>query len=286
LEKPTPAALKKEKSKPTSLNLHKAKDDRSSGSRTASFLSALRSPKSKSVKGVSISSPMLTPQSASFPRQPETPSLNAIPARQYAPGAPPPVPMDHLSIGMARSRASAAQISPDNSPESVQSIDERIGAQLDMRNARGGSRDYDPESATSEHSRAPLVGLPSSPKPGATFGSSLPTSPKPGASFSRQNAPSAVRTGGSLPLRAYEPALVSPSTAPQTTQTVFQRTGPLTPMTGRTPGTGVPYTPYQPFTPCIPVTPSLVTKEERKRMRKMVPKTPTMDMVQSSDEVW
>jgi hypothetical protein len=299
IEKPAPATLaKKERSKPASLNLSSAKEERSTGSKTSSLLSVLRSPKKKSVKGVSISSPILTPQSASFPRHSDASSMGAIPPRQYANlPAPPPVPYsDHVSIGMARTRGSIANLTPDQSPESVQSIDERIGAQLDFRQNYSQGRvvsqhvtqDPDPESATSEHSQVPLVGLPRSPKPNATFGTStLPLSPRPGASFSRPNAPSAVRTGGSLPLRAYEPALTSPSAVPQMTkQTVFERKGPLSPMSARTPGTSMPYSPYQPFTPCMPMTPSLVTKEERKRMKKMVPKTPTMELVQNPDDVW
>jgi hypothetical protein len=36
----------------------------------------------------------------------------------------------------------------------------------------------------------------------------------------------------------------------------------------------------------MPMTPSLVTKEERKRMRKMVPKTPTLEMVRSDEDIW
>lgn len=221
--------------------------------------------------------------------------MGSIAPRHYAPPPPPPpVPSDQGSVGVARTRASAAQ---DVSPQSVQSIDERIGAQLDARQNGGGGggggravsqaiTEPDPESAVSDHSQVPLVGLPSSPKPGATF-PSLPSSPKPGATFQRANAPSAVRTGGALPLRAYEPALTSPSATTQTTkQTVFERKGPLSPMGARTPGTAVPYSPYQPYTPCIPVTPSLVTKEDRKRMRKMVPKTPTLEMVRSADDIW
>jgi hypothetical protein len=117
---------------------------------------------------------------------------------------------------------------------------------------------------------------------GATF----PISPKPGMSFSRPNAPSAVRTGGALPLRAYEPALSSPS-AQNVKQTTFERTMPLSPGQ-RTPWTGapVPYTPYQPFSPVVPVTPSLVTRADRKRMRQLQPKTPTMEMVSNAEDLW
>jgi hypothetical protein len=34
------------------------------------------------------------------------------------------------------------------------------------------------------------------------------------------------------------------------------------------------------------MTPSLVTKEDRKRMKRLVPKTPTLTMVQNPDDVW
>jgi hypothetical protein len=34
------------------------------------------------------------------------------------------------------------------------------------------------------------------------------------------------------------------------------------------------------------MTPSLVTKEDRKRMRRMEPKTPTVEMVMSADDIW
>ncbi|KAH7157616.1 hypothetical protein B0J13DRAFT_174775 [Dactylonectria estremocensis] len=210
-----------------------------------------------------------------------------------APGVtPPPVPTDQVPFGAVYSKP-PAPATPDISPQSVQSIDERIGSQLPVsqthtRNASLAPTEVDPESATSEHSQAHLVGLPSSPKPGARF-PTLPSSPKPGQTFQRSNTPSAVRTGGALPLRAYEPAMTSPNVVGQTTkQTVFERRGPLSPSGAMTPYTAgaVPYSPYQPFTPCMPMTPSLVTKQDRKRMKRMVPKTPTLNMVQSSDEVW
>lgn len=283
---------KKEKNKPSSLNLSRANEEKTQ-SKTSSFFNALRSPKKKNMKGLNISSPIMTPQSATFPRQ-DGQELDAMTPRHYAPSAHPPLPLDQRSMHSSATRNSGAVVPltpPDVSPESIQSIDERIGAQFGSRlgSQYGGSQaptEVEPPSATSTHSQAPLVGLPSSPKPGATF-PSLPSSPKPGARFQRPNAPSAVRTGGALPLRAYEPSLSSPSAVNHTTkQTVFERRGPLSPG-GRTPMTaGVPYSPYQPFTPLVPITPSLVTKEDRKRMKRMVPKTPTVDMVKSSDDMW
>jgi hypothetical protein len=289
LDKPTATLTKKERTKPASLNLSAAKEDRTQ-SRTSSILSALRSPKKKTVKGINISSPIMTPKSATFPR-PEAQEMNIIPPRHYAPPPPPPIPTDQIRFG-AQVRNSGAPLTPDMSPQSVQSIDERIGSQLGpythSRNMSQAPTEADPESATSEHSQVPLVGLPSSPKPGARF-PSLPLSPKPGATFQRPNPPSAVRTGGTLPLRAYEPALGSPSAIAHTTkQTVFERKGPLSPSGNMTPYTAsaVPYSPYQPFTPCVPMTPSLVTKDDRKRMKRMMPKTPTMEMVRSSEDIW
>ncbi|PTB68961.1 hypothetical protein BBK36DRAFT_1112916 [Trichoderma citrinoviride] len=279
---------KKSKSKPAGLNLAAAKEEKSQ-SKTSALFSSLLSPKKKTAKGISISSPIMTPMSGTFPQH-ESREMSAIPPRHYAPAPPPPIPTDQVPYGAANTR-SGAPITPDISPQSIQTIDERIGASLDRANRSRASLQYterDPESATTENSQSPLVGLPSSPRPGSTF-PSLPSSPRPGASFSRPNPPSAVRTGGTLPLRAYEEQLGSPYVTAQTTkQTVFERTGPLSPGGGRTPftGTAVPYSPYQPFTPCVPITPGLVTKEDRKRMKRMVPKTPTTELVKSSEEIW
>jgi hypothetical protein len=181
----------------------------------------------------------------------------------------------------------------------------------DVSTATSSGGDREPVSATSERSTSNLVGLPASPRPGVTrFPSdlSLPASPRPGqqsfqipppntnsstSSFPRPSG-SAVREGGALPLRAYEPSISSPTAASYATkQTVFTRAapGPLSPgmQTGmRTPWTGapVPYTPYQPFSPVVPITPSVVTRADRKRMKRLEPKTPTVEMVRSTDELW
>ncbi|KAI0379016.1 hypothetical protein F5Y04DRAFT_139130 [Hypomontagnella monticulosa] len=296
---PKQGILKRGKNKPASLDLQAGAEKPQS--RASSILSAFKSPRKKNVKGISISSPIMTPMSGTFPRHEEE-EMSAIPPRHYAPASPPPIPMDQPPYPRA-SRQHGSVVAPitppDISPESTQSIDERLG------HMRSNSQytEPDPVSAVSERSTAPLVGLPSSPKPGVNRFPSLPASPKPGStfptspreqsfspreqSFSRPNAPSAVRTGGTLPLRAYEPALSSPST--QTTkQTTFERTTPLSPSGLRTPWTGapVPYSPYQPFSPVVPITPSLVTKADRKRMKQLMPKTPTMEMVRNDDEVW
>jgi len=101
-----------------------------------------------------------------------------------------------------------------------------------------------------------------------------------------------MRQGGGLPLRAYESAEMKSPRSIMFQKTVFERANPLsptTPFTGmNTPYTGaaVPYSPYQPFTPVIPMTPRLVTREDRKRLKRFEPKTPTLEMVPSQDEVW
>lgn len=343
------SGFRREKNKPASLNLSKGEKTQS---RTSSILSALKSPlgkKKPQVQGMSISSPIMTPMSSTFPPQYAGEEMSSIPPRQYAPARPPPVPMDSAtapgpalaSFSQRRNTGHIAPLTPpDLSPESTQSIDERLGGtaaaksqnldaqrsgdiseedEEDQQRELGGAQPHaittntahsrhvsaatteaDPMSAVSESSQAPLVaaagprlsGLPTSPKPGVNRFPSLPASPKPGASFSRPNAPSAVRTGGMLPLRAYEPALMSPGTYDRTVkQTVFERAGPMSPggmHTARTPMTGnpVPYSPYQPFSPVVPITPSLVTKADRKRMKRLEPKTPTLQMVKSDDELW
>ncbi|KAK6078264.1 hypothetical protein SCUP234_06262 [Seiridium cupressi] len=290
---PTPSSqksgfLRKGKNKPANLDLNSPEPEKTQ-SRASSILSALKSPRGKksSVKGISISSPIMTPMSGTFPRQ-EGEEMETIPPRHYAPAPPPPVPADQYPYMSRRTTRPVEPLTPpDMSPESTMSIDERLGAEYGHnRNISEAPTEGDPVSAVSERSTAPLVGLPSSPKPSVTRFPSLPSSPKPGTTFQRGNAPPAIRTGGSLPLRAYEPSLASPST--QTTkQTVFER-APLSPSGLRTPFTGaaVPYSPYQPYTPVVPMTPSLVTKADRKRMRALQPKTPTLQMVKSEDDIW
>ncbi|KZZ97499.1 hypothetical protein AAL_03463 [Moelleriella libera RCEF 2490] len=278
---------KKDRAKPAGLHINSTHDGKTQ-SRTSSFFSSLRSPFKKEIKGTNISSPLMTPQSATFPRF-ESRELGMASPRRYTPAPPPPIPVGQIS-STAQARGSGAPPTPDMSPQSTQSIDERITSLIGAPRNRKMSAtlsEVDIPSATSEHSQATLVGLPSPTMRSAPF-PSLPSSPKPGATFSR-SPPSAVRTGGKLPLRAYEPALNSPSLGSHNTkQTVFERKGPLAAGGAMTPMTAgaVPYSPYQPFTPLVPVTPSLVTREDRKRMKRLVPKTPTTEMVQSSDDIW
>ncbi|KAK3381476.1 hypothetical protein B0H63DRAFT_206083 [Podospora didyma] len=315
--------VRKEKNKPMSLNL--AKDEKTQ-SRGSSILSFLKSPrKNKHAQNISISSPIMTPMSGTFPRQ-EDQEMNAMAPRHYAPPPMPPMPPSN-DLPFRRTNSNHMP-TPDISPISTQSIDERIDSAVarqpprssqipwretredkddsshsrDVSQATSASGDVEPVSAGSEKSTSGLVGLPTSPKPGVNrFPSfdTLPTSPKPGSTFSRANrslapvntnATTAVRAGGALPLRAYEPSISSPTASASTyKQTVFTRAapGPLSPGM-RSPWTGapVPYTPYQPFSPVIPITPSLVTREDRKRMKRLEPKTPTVEMVKGTDEIW
>ena len=85
----------------------------------------------------------------------------------------------------------------------------------------------------------------------------------------------------------------SPSFSYSTKTTVLERTNPLSPglTTGGGPRTpwsagAVPYSPYQPFTPMMPITPRLVTKADRKAMKKAMPKTPVLEMIKSEDDLW
>lgn len=208
--------LKKERNKPTSLNL--ARDDKAQ-SRSSSIFSFLKSPRKNKMgaAGMSISSPIMTPMSGTFPRHDDQ-EMNAIQPRHYAPPAPPPV---HSDLPFRRAAASAGGSShlptPDISPVSTQSIDSRIDAAVGLppsratrreqreREGRGNDRlpsayhardisstatstaggDHEPVSASSEQSTSKLVSRPSlplSPRPGATrFPSdiSLPASPRP-----------------------------------------------------------------------------------------------------------
>jgi hypothetical protein len=294
---------KKEKNKPSSLNLAPASEK--TQSRTSSIFSALRSPRGKKTpKALNISSPIMTPMSGTFPQATQSmhgEEMGPLSPRQYAPPPPPPIPQGPTTMPRQRRNTNGNLPTPDISPQSTLSIDAQIANVIPeptprtdafpshVRGVSAASSVGELNSAVSERSTAPLVGLPTSPKPGVNRFpslSELPKSPVPGQSFPRLQT--AGRTNGSLPLRAYEPSLASPRFAPQTTkQTVFERKGPMSPGLG-TPWTGAPtpYSPYQPFSPVIPMTPSLVTKEDRRRMKRMEPKTPTLAMVKNDDEIW
>ncbi|KAL2266150.1 hypothetical protein VTJ83DRAFT_5502 [Remersonia thermophila] len=380
-QSPAQPTLKKEKHKPSSLNLHGA-DDRPQ-SRGSSMFSFLKSPKKSKSSAMSISSPILTPMSGTFPRggHPEDQELSAMTPRHYhAPLASPRAAPGSSAADLAYCRAGPGGSASYQQLPTPDIFDDRprYSHSREASSATPSTTGDAPEpySAVSERSTSHLVsggaGLPSSPRPSVTrFPSvsvdSLPASPRPqqasfrfpevdpsalpgmaggrggsnagahdlpapnpnqalaGAANANANAnasttslgrpagtptgnaPSAVREGGVLPFRAFEPptspsgtgfaAAAAATTTTTVKQTVFTR-GPLSPggpTTGglptgglRSPWTGapMPYTPYQPFSPVVPITPTVVTKEDRKRMKRMEPRTPIVEMVKSTEEVW
>lgn len=96
---------------------------------------------------------------------------------------------------------------------------------------------------------------------------------------------SASSSNAELPLRGYAEPLKSPDLR----TTVLNRR--IDHLSATTPKTGVPYTPYSPympFTPVTPVTPHLVTKKERKMMKKHDGRRQQekSDMVQSPKDIF
>ncbi|RDA82801.1 hypothetical protein CP532_6285 [Ophiocordyceps camponoti-leonardi (nom. inval.)] len=242
--------------------------DQKPKSKAQGFLDAIRTPRKKNIKGINISSPIMSPH--------PSPRPSPHPALQYSRPLSPVSPSSYGSSPATQSsyrspprtgRHQSPPLTPEISPKTIPSIDEHLNAYLDSPDRRRAP---------------PPVGLPRSPKPGAGFPR---TAPVPTLGTVRR--PSAVREGGLLPLRAYDPGKLGAGSA-TTIQTVLERKEPEGPMTGRSPlsAGAVPYSPYQPYTPCVPITPSLVTKEDRKRMKKMTPKSPTVEMVKSTEDVW
>lgn len=131
----------------------------------------------------------------------------------------------------------------------------------------------DPISATSATSQTPLY----------------PPSQQANNSVSNASNSSLART---LPFRAFDPPLASPSFSPSTKTTVLERSSAVNGglHTGglRTPWSAgaVPYSPYQPFSPVLPITPRLVTKEDRKRRKKEEGRAPVLEMIKADDEMW
>lgn len=106
---------------------------------------------------------------------------------------------------------------------------------------------------------------------------------------------SAGSSSSSLPFRSLgystsDNGLTSPPPT-KTTYIESRRDPHRGPLTGRTPRTGVPmtpYSPYMPFTPLTPVTPRLVTRADRKAMKKDTGKKVKTegDLVKDEDEEW
>ncbi|TVY80893.1 hypothetical protein LSUE1_G005299, partial [Lachnellula suecica] len=81
---------KVEKARPANINVD---DSKSIRSRTSSIMSALKSPRKKSSKAMEISSPILTPASATFPKTSHGHTgsdLEPLAPRYYTPPPPPP----------------------------------------------------------------------------------------------------------------------------------------------------------------------------------------------------
>lgn len=284
-EMPPPAALQRPAQIPTPAPQRGSRrpsaitidDTKSTKSRASSIMSVLKSPRRKSNRPLQISSPLPTPKSATFPRDGGS-DCEPLSPKYYKP--PPPVPTDQVPYTHSRNNSSISPSSP------TRSIAEQLapygpggpGTSSRHRNfpSQASNQSYDP---TSTSTQAPSLTSPPTKK-------SLPH-PIPTAS----NPPSTNASSRTLPFRQFEPALQSPSFKPATKTTVLERNGPQHsgPQTGglKTPWSAgaVPYSPfYQPFTPMIPVTPRLVTKEDRKMMKKQQKKAPVQELV--SDDVW
>ncbi|TVY55079.1 hypothetical protein LCER1_G004669 [Lachnellula cervina] len=282
-----PSPKKIEKARPANINIDETKSIRS---RTSSIMSALKSPRKKSVKSIEISSPILTPASSTFPKHGHTSSdLEPLAPRYYSPPPPPPVPTDQVPYTHSRNNSNVSPTSPTRSiaqqlsdaPQSQQHRPYQSQASIHSTN-RG---DLSAKSAETTNSQTPLY----SPRPPPQLQiQAVSSHPKPFSS----NPPSTNSSTRALPFRAFEPPLASPSFASQTTKTtVLERTKASNgPQTGglKTPWSAgaVPYSPYQPFSPVIPITPRLVTKEDRKAAKKAQGRGPVRELIKSGDELW
>jgi hypothetical protein len=282
---PAPARLgspskKIEKPRPSNIVLSD-ENKPSRTSRASSIISSIISPrKSAFKKELHISSPIQSPKDASYNREGTAEEREPLTPRFYAPLPPPPVPTDQVPFQSPR----------QNSQSSVESYSRTIAQQLEPNGPSAPSAFPKTTSPVSFSSQMTGATLPSSPKPQQShFPLSIHTpSPSSAASSTRQ-----------LPFRQFQPALTSPSFSSfqqSTKTTVFERTAPDR---SRGPATGglrsgtpwspgaVPYSPYQPFSPVIPVTPRLVTKDDRKMMKKQEKKlgiVPRPELV--DDDLW
>lgn len=270
-----------EKSRPSNLELEEPKSK--SSSRTSSIISSLKSPKRRGIRGMLISPPIPTPLSATFPSPGQASDEEPLSPRYYAPPPPPPVPKDQVPYTHVRKDSQGSPVSPTRSiaeqlsPYGAPQFHRANPSQTSVQSFR------DPNSATSATSQTPFFPAQSQRAP-----------PYPNKSTSTVNLPPSNNSSArQLPLRQFEPAVQSPSFSYSTKTTVLERTNPLSPglTTGGGPRTpwsagAVPYSPYQPFTPMMPITPRLVTKEDRKRMKKLEPRTPTLEMIKSEDDLF
>lgn len=267
---PLPSALPQGQGTSSNKRLEKLKPSNLSStekshSRTSSLISSLKSPKRKGIRGMKISSPMATPLSNTFPATYASDEEPLSP-RHYHPPPPPPIPKDQ-SPYQHHSRNNSSLQTSDPSPVSpTRSIAENLAS---------FSIGPPPPNNKSVATNRPL---------NLTIPGSTGSNPSPSASAS-----TATASMRQLPFRAFDPppGLSSPSFSHSTKTTVLERTTPLSPGL-KTPWSAgaAPYSPYQPFTPIMPITPRLVTREDRKAMKKMEPKSPVLEMVKDQDELW
>lgn len=267
----TSSSSKRRLEKPNPINL---KAPETSHSRSSSLISSIKSPKRKGIRGMKISSPIPTPLSATFPAHYASDEEPLTP-RHYHHPPPPPVPKDTPYMRNQESFTSQAYMSHSRNASSVNtahnpspvSPTRSIAEQMSTLSMRPP-----PNNRSIATSRPPNLMIPGS-----------------AANLHPVNNNTASNPTRQLPFRAFDPppGLSSPSFSQSTKTTVLERTTPLSPGL-KTPWTAgaVPYTPYQPFTPLVPVTPRLVTREDRKAMKRMEPKSPVMEMVASEEELW
>lgn len=279
---------KTEKPRPANINLDETKSLRS---RTSSIMSALKSPRKKSVKSMEISSPILTPSSSTFPKHHQHTSSDQEPLapRYYSPPPPPPVPTDQVPYTHSRDNSNVTPTSPSGLSIAEQlsqgAHNQRYRPQPSQISTQSNRGDLSAKSAESTNSQTPLYS-PRLPPPNQS--QAVAAHPKPFSS----NPPSNNSSTRALPFRAFEPPLASPSFLSQTTKTtVLERTAASNgPQTGglKTPWSAgaVPYSPYQPFSPVMPMTPTLVTKQDRKARKKAEGRAPVMELIKSEDELW
>jgi hypothetical protein len=275
------ATLQKiEKVRPSNLMIDEPKFK--SHSRASSIISSLKSPKRRGIRGMMISDPIPTPLSMTFPSDGNASDEEPLSPRYYAPPPPPPIPKDQVPYTHARKNSRGSPVTPMRST-AEQFLPYGVPQSHRPNPSQTSVQSRDPASASSATSQTPLFPAQSQRQP-----------PYPNKSTSTVNLPpsnnSSVRQ---LPLRHFEPALQSPSFTYSTKTTVLERSNPLSPglTTGGGPKTpwsagAVPYSPYQPFTPMMPITPRLVTRQERKAMKKIEARTPTLEMIKSEDEIF
>ncbi|KFY72852.1 hypothetical protein V499_07026 [Pseudogymnoascus sp. VKM F-103] len=260
---PLPSASPQRQSTASSKRLEKIKpanlgSTEKTHSRTSSLISSLKSPKRKGIRGLKISSPMATPLSTTFPATYAS-DEEPLSSRHYQPPPPPPVPEGQMPY-QYHSRNNSSVQTADPSPIS-------------------------PTRSIAENLASVSMGPPPNNRSVATNRPLNLTIPGP-VSVNPSSATSSTRQ---LPFRAFDPppGLSSPSFSHSTKTTVLERTTPLSPGL-KTPWSAgaTPYSPYQPFTPLVPITPRLITREDRKAMRRMEPKSPVMEMVKDTDDLW